>query len=538
MKEIPILNNNKYKPRRCLAKALEFLESDDNKVVAFYGLRRTGKTTLMKQLGAKLGVEKIYQVLEGETMRDVYAKLDECFERKEKLVLVDEITNASDFIENGALLADYYASCGMNVVIAGTDSLGIFLAENKALLDRIEPIDTTYVSFAEHCEVLNTNDMDDYLKHGGLMSKAKAKEMLEDPVQLKRYLDSAVSDNIAHSLRNAKQSKDFPEVTRYNERDISLVIRKTVELYNGTITCNFLNSDLQKASITAPVSDAIKKAANVEEKKRFASLDKDALTSEYKAAVNLSCSLEKDATDELIVQLTDALFKLNFLSVFENREYNQINGIWLATKRLEYYIVQPAIKNALLQEAKRVLLNSDSLANLTEGQREWLSNQIESDILGQMTEAVVIFETAKCLSKDRYLVCKPMFRIEGRPIGEYDMLVYDKKTNEYYGFEIKHSSEMHSEIKNGVHVGQDKNLHNAEIKGVIDTNYGNRKHVCVLYNGASGSAPTGTDYLNISDFLVKLDETRDIGETIGIVSGLSNSTPSYDTEASGDYDDR
>ncbi len=111
-------------------------------------------------------------------MQDIYDAIDECVKSGKKIVLLDKITNVNDFTYDSEILADYYGKSGVWIIIAGTDSLGLKLAGNNHLLGRKPDISMTYISCTEYSRVLNTNDIDDYIKYGGLMHERSSENDL------------------------------------------------------------------------------------------------------------------------------------------------------------------------------------------------------------------------------------------------------------------------------------------------------------------------------------------------------------------------
>ena len=191
---------NQKEKRDAYNSVLDFINSDrcyDGVVGVIYGLRRTGKTTIMEQIMANNSENLSFVFWEAEkkdTMEKVYSCLDEALSQNVDCVFIDEITNVPDFIDESALLADIYAKEGLRIVLAGTDSLSFIFAENSSLYGRTENISTTYIPFEEHCRVLGTKDMDDYISYGGLMKKGARKEerIVYDYQSARRYLDDAV----------------------------------------------------------------------------------------------------------------------------------------------------------------------------------------------------------------------------------------------------------------------------------------------------------------------------------------------------------
>lgn len=522
----------KSKTRDCFDKVCAFIDDErcyNGKIFALYGLRRTGKSYLLGQIKDKYdskGVEFLEFPLTNENqqpivfeMEHVYEALDECIEAGKSIVLLDEITNVVDFTYDAALLADYYAKQGVSIIVCGTDSLGLKLVSKEPLLGRKPEVSMTYIPFAEHCRVLGTNDIDDYIMYGGLMREGLSEDddMVKDIVSQRRYLDSAVSGNISRSLEkyakyNTKDT-EYDEIRKYSLDDIQQIINKLVEDYSGKFDESKINNSTVYNIVDYPLkrfrrtfSDDVRNQINDNRVK---------ISEEYAERINAQCHLSKPATPELMRELSNALFVLGVSSTLNVCKYEKIDGQWQGSRDYkECHIVQPAIKYYQLVEAKKIYMETSDLSHMTRAEREFLANKLQEKIFGDMTETIVQFDTQNALDESRYSVYKPELTVNGNDIGEYDMLIYDKKENSYYGFEIKHTDKPYLGFdKEGVYNGQDKNLLNDDIREVIDADFGNREHVCVLYKGGSFGAPTGTAFLNVAEFLKSLDETHDIGKT-------------------------
>ena len=120
----------KYRKRECIKELREYIfGSQQDKVFIIYGLRRTGKTTMIRQIlteisDAEFKKAAFIQVKFKDTLADVDADLRLLEEKGFKYVFIDEVTLIEDFIEGAAIFADIYASSGMKIVLSGTDSLG------------------------------------------------------------------------------------------------------------------------------------------------------------------------------------------------------------------------------------------------------------------------------------------------------------------------------------------------------------------------------------------------------------------------------
>ena len=163
----------KYKKRECIGKLREYvLGKQQDKVFIIYGLRRTGKTTMIRQILTEL-IEVEFkkaafsQVQSKDTLADIDIDIRLLEEKGFKYVFIDEITLMEDFIENAAIFADIYDSSGMKIVLSGTDSLGFAFSKEEQLYDRCIVLHTTFIPYREFEEVLGIRGIDEYIRYGG-----------------------------------------------------------------------------------------------------------------------------------------------------------------------------------------------------------------------------------------------------------------------------------------------------------------------------------------------------------------------------------
>lgn len=513
-------------------KALDFINSDrcyDGKVGVIYGLRRTGKTTIMEQLIADNADRFSFEFWEAtnqDTMKDVYACLDKALNNKTDCVFIDEITNVSDFIDESALLADIYAKEGLRIVLAGTDSLSFVFAENSSLYDRTENISTTYIPFEEHCRVLGTKDMDDYISYGGLMKKGLTNEdrIVHDYQSTCKYLDDAVSGNISRSIQCLARYSNDTELSEVTLPEMRAVIEKMVEKYSGVLNTDLANEELKKAVLSFPTdTKEFKELEGVEVFKTLRA-NKPDIVKEFVNAINADAQITHKWSEEMILRLENELIRLGFISATNNQEfiYDENLGWRSNPVHKDYYLIQPAIKYYHLKKALEFVESNEHYNNLSEAGKQFVMDKLDSKIRGDMTEQIVVFETSKALSSDKFFVCKVSFSNSdpNKEKGEYDMLIYDRERNSYFAFEIKHTTEPYS--------GQYCHLMNEKFKEVIDSKYGSKENVSVLYNGKPFKTPSGVLYLNISDFIKEITRSKDAKSAL---QSLGKDLPVRDLES-------
>lgn len=517
MKSIDIskLSSHNFIERTAVEKIHSFISDRiglEGKILVLYGLRRTGKTTMMEQIIQRYKGNAgcaLWEIENNDSMDDVNRMIIAEQEKGTSIICIDEITKAKDFITNSSVLADVFAKEGTNIIVAGTDSLGFVFADRNELYDRTIYIQSTHIPFAEHCRVLGTNDMDDYIMFGGLMSKGRDKASVHDYDSACRYLNSSVSGNISRSVKNSQEASCLDVLSM---KELSSIIDKMVELYSGSFNKKIMQEELKTTKLT-PGSGSSKGAILYKDisdnniVKRLI-LNRKSISHDFVQRINADLCISTPITDEMVQKLQNCLIDMDVLSVTDTVEfaYDERIGWREKEKKKEFYIIQPAIKYYHLQEGLEFIETEDYYKELTVSDKFKLKNKLDEMIKGDMLEQIVLFETASDLPKDRYYVTKPKFTVENKSSGEYDMLVYDKTANRYWGFEIKHTTNPH--------IGQYKNLNNPLLQEIIDMNFGNRQNVCVLYRGESLEAPGGMRFINITDFLCSLHKTKDIHKTM------------------------
>ena len=149
-----------YKHRECYSLIYDYIfKLNTEKVFILYGLRRTGKTTLIRQIFLDMNMEQLektafIQVRAKNTLSELNKDLSYLEDHGYKYVFIDEVTLIEDFIEGAALFSDIYTSSGMKIVLSGTDSLGFAFTEQEQLYDRCILLHTTFIPYREFEEVL------------------------------------------------------------------------------------------------------------------------------------------------------------------------------------------------------------------------------------------------------------------------------------------------------------------------------------------------------------------------------------------------
>ena len=126
-----------YRKRDCYSMLNKFVHGNyPGKVCLLYGLRRTGKTTLLFQTANDLSSEELSRAVyikarTTDSMADMNHDLKILASSGYRYVFLDEVTLMDDFIDGAALFSDVYAMMGMKIILSGTDSLGFWFTMSQ-----------------------------------------------------------------------------------------------------------------------------------------------------------------------------------------------------------------------------------------------------------------------------------------------------------------------------------------------------------------------------------------------------------------------
>lgn len=485
---------SKYKYRFCFENIQKYFKSDEvNKVLVLYGLRRTGKTTLIKQTILSLCEEEkektaYIQISANNTMAELKNDLELLYSSGFRNVFIDEITKMPDFIDGGALLADIYVSRGMKILLSGTDSLGFYIAKKDSLYDRAILIHTTYISYHEFETVLGIKGIDTYICYGGTMS-IEGKHynndyMDKDNYNIDEYIDSSISHNIQHSLKNYEFGTHFRNLEKfYNSGELTNIINRVIEDINHRFTIQVINSKFKSTDLG--ISQKNLRNDRDFDKNPLDYIDSNEFLNNLKSALEIIEENEqKNKVDENIVEaVKEYLFALDIFKTV-NIEYlpvNEINKLNVITQPGIRYSQGKLLLDSLLKDKNIQKLSSEQLIKLT--------NRILNEIRGRMMEEIVLLETS--LKTENAKVIKLQFLA-----GEFDMLIYHYDSNTCEIFEVKHSDQICEEQYH--HLIDDEKIKMTEEK------YGKVVSKNVIYRGKEKTLPNKINYINVESYLNNL----------------------------------
>ena len=484
----------KYKKRECIRELRDYIfGSQIDKVFVIYGLRRTGKTTMIRQILTELPETEFrkaafIQVRSRDTLEDIDEDLGLLETKGFKYVFIDEVTLMEDFIEGAALFSDIYASSGMKIVLSGMDSLGLAFSKEEQLYDRCIMMHTTFIPYREFEEVLGIKGIDEYIRYGGTMSLSGV-NYNEDAIfasarSAKEYIDTAIAKNIQHSLKMYEYGGHFRSLLDlYEKGELTNVINRVVENINHSFTRRVVERTFKSHDIAVTASNLLRdREAPMNIK---AHMDLDAVTRGMMQMLDILNKEEQSIQieDYHMAQIEEYLTLLDLIMKIDLESLPEVNR-----KESVTVITQPGMRYAQANAIVSNLLLDAKFSELSLVERQRILDRLLSEIRGRMMEDIVLLETKIAHSE------KKVFKLQFA-VGEFDMVVFDPKGLNCKIYEVKYSKEQVPE--------QSRHLKDEEKCAMTSHRYGEITGKYVIYRGESGSLK-GIQYLNVEEYLKSL----------------------------------
>ena len=484
-----------YKKRNLYKNICDYVYGDvRDRVFILYGLRRTGKTTLIRQVIAEMNDENFLktafiQVGAGIGLSDINQDLKYLMNSGYKYVFIDEVTLIEDFIEGAALFSDIFAACGMKIVLSGTDSLGFFFSEDEQLYDRCIFLHTTFIPYKEFEEVLGIKGIDEYICYGGTMSLGgvhyNEKSTFANKKSVDEYVDSAIAKNIQHSLKCYQYGGHFRALyDLYEKNELTSAINRVVEDVNHRFTLDVLTKDFMSHDLGISARNLRNDRQNSND--ILDRIDKEEFTKRLKNLLEIRNKEEQIVTisEEHRREIKEYLDALDLTVDIDIQTLPVGRG-----KNFKTVFTQPGMRYSQAKELVQSLLEDGEFQELSIDERNAVIERILSDIKGRMMEDIVLLETKIANPK------KQVFQLQF-VVGEFDMVVADNANATCEIYEVKHSKEQAKEQFR--HLIDEEKLKNTEFR------YGKITKRTVIYRGENATLENGIEYRNVEDYLKSL----------------------------------
>lgn len=481
-----------YKKRSCYQNLHDYVYGNSyDRVFILYGLRRTGKTTLIRQIIADMSDAALQKAAFIQaTAKNSLAQLNQDLKILEdqgfKYIFIDEVTLMEDFIEGAALLSDIFAACGMKIVLSGTDSLGFLFSSYNELYDRCFRLHTTHIPYREFEKILGIQGIDEYIRYGGTMSLGgvhyNEASTFASKKRADEYVDSAIAHNIQHSLECYDDKGHFRHLAELYERnELTSAINRIVEDITHRFTLEVLTKDFES-------NDYRFSARNLRRDREHPTdildrIDIAAFTDRLRNLMDIRNKQEQtvEISDAHRAEIKEYLDLLDLTRDIEVRSLPAVNDVKHRT-----VIAQPGLRFAQANALIQSLMLDETFSDLSLEERTFVTDRILNEIKGRMMEDIVLLETKLAFPKKEVFVLQ-------FAIGEFDMVVFDPATSSCEIYEIKHSTEVVPQQYR--HLIDEKKCSDTEHRfGPITGKY-------VLYRGADLDLENGIHYRNVEEYL-------------------------------------
>lgn len=488
----------KYGKRDCFSTLQKFVAgSYDGKICILYGLRRTGKTTLLFQMLSELPIEKTayIKVQTIDDMSRLTKDLKALFELGYRYVFIDEITLLSDFIDTAAVLSDVFSMMGMKIVVSGTDSLGFVMANRDELYDRSVTIHTSFIPFREYARLLNICSVDSYIEYGGTLKMenmsfddpdaAFDEVAFRDDESTRKYIDTAISRNIQHTLKNDHYGEYFNQLRElYEKGELTNVINRIVQHMNHRFVLRVVEDEF-KSHDFGSAKELLLHDLPAERATVLYDVNEKQILERLKAIIEVKEKSETTVpiTQEHIDKVKKYLLMLDLIVNCPER--------YESGKQAEHIVFsQPGMRYSIAKALVYSLMQDAYFASISEADKAYITGKILDDVKGRMLEDIVLLEVCKTAPSTM-----EAFKFKFDAGGEFDMVIYDKASQNCRIYEIKHSTEANEK--------QTLYLRDAEKCQIVEKRFGPISGKFVLYRGKDTFAE-GVQYLNVENYLCGL----------------------------------
>ena len=474
-----------YKHRYCYSRLLEYLKQPTSKVFTLYGLRRTGKTIMLLQAAKEIGYKNcVYISLNNDdSSYELLRTLKEYVSRGIKYIFIDEITALNNMLNFIATLADGFTIAGVHIVISGTDSYMLKIASEGALYDRCILLNTTYVSFKEYNYLIGKTDIKDYIRYGGVLNR----DDFYNQSKVHEYINTSISDNIKHSIEVSGRSKFGKIYDLINMGVLRHCIEATIQHTNEELSArilveNFVSKDIGSLRELLSKPDRMGLSSN---------LDMNSIEEQIK--YYLHCSNLEHFSDSYNLMLEYYDIFAEMLNILNLTIYVRHYIDKKVSNNLLF--VFPGLRYNQLKEGIIAFLDNAGFNEMNDKEQEFILSKLESDILGQMLEQVVLLELYNVFGFKR--ICK----FNGIKAEEIDCVV---KVNE------EEIDLIEVKLSNKRDINQCKHLINNEFTDKIENRLGYRvRNRIVVYTGEDSVVTYNNKeirYFNANSFLMNIKE--------------------------------
>lgn len=448
------------------------------RITCLYGLRRTGKTVLLFQLAGELikhSKKVIYITInKPSSTKDLFELLDQN-KHKYDYIIIDEIAYLSG-LSIWASRLEFYNSSGTKLIISGTQSYAINLAENSTLFDRIDIINTTYISYREYARLFKGATLQEYIQNGGVLEKSFLSNRVNS------YITTSIVDNILDTIESIQYTKSCP-LTQFglDRSTLSSVINQLI--YNS-INYKVINKYLKfKDNNLQSALQLLESYIKINDITIQILIDYVA----YNLRIGDLTNRSEYITNELIEYIVSILKQLDFI------EYKNICNLTnKATFHLEIGFNQPGIRYNQSLKTLNGLYQYRSSLGLTNAEFSLLNTKLIQDISGRILKEIITIQLIRKYGRNK------VYQIKLQTGAEIDIAI--ETDNGIKLYEVKLSNKQ---IDNQARWLVNKDLHKL-IENILVTRIISKN---VIYTGKTITKQINgfsINYINAEEFLLNI----------------------------------
>lgn len=432
-----------YTKRQLVMELTKYLRDQmDNRICLLFGLRRTGKSTIMLQAIAGFtekdrGRTAYIRVTASDGKQALLRDIQKLAAMGYRYLFLDELTVWNDFAETVEMLSDVYGGMGVKMVVSGMNPAGVARAVKSSLYDRALVLHTTEITYKEYCWLLGETGMETYLQCGGMLQRGnvwgeEANMALPEEQFIQTYMENVICQNMGQEQTDVICEK----IHEMNEARILSMFSHDFKLYNW--------------------EEAAKKRRG----------GRPLEPEEHRQAVQY--------LEELDLYETYPFVHIKDDNRTEYKEVFTLPWISFAQSRM--------LLNAMMEDLY--------FAGLSERDKGLIRRRMMTEIMGRMMAEIVMVETRRARRED-VGVCR--LDIGGEA---WNMLIYDTRSDECWMYMVLYEEEPDAMLEEQLLDGQRRR--------VVERQYGRIIDRCILYLGKEQWRDNGIHYKNAARYLCDL----------------------------------
>ena len=339
-----------------------------------------------------------------------------------------------------------------------------------------------------------------YIEYGGtLIPEYNEDYPFYNGKNAEQYVDSAIAQNIQHSLENYEEGSKFRSlINLYNQDKLTNAINRVVQNRNHQFSIRVIQSTFKPSdynSVRDIMTTRVKK--NIEPNTDILNkIDSSTIVEPLKKQLHIyDARKDEILTDSEVYEIEQYLRKLEIVD-----SYTVESGDFNISPVENNIITQSGLRYSQCKELLKILENHNTFRLGTDKEQNLIVSTIDNNVKGKILEELTIYNVQQSLDAEKYEVFQlsyPPMPSEGVTEGEIDLVIKDKELYTVELFEIKHSSEIvPSQYKHMIDPAKMKYF---EKRGLEVTGR------TVLYMGKTqGQEIEGVKYKNISEYLDEL----------------------------------